>query len=234
MPTETNTDMARSFVRIAKRAETIDPGVLRQTFVDAGTLLPSISTHDNQVIFGRRGTGKTHVLIYTLEEAKSAGALTVYVELRTVGSTTGLYTDSKASVSERATRLLLDVLIYIHNEILAATVEDKRLDLSILGPLLDDLAESFSEVRVEGQLALETQSSATQTSEASTSNGINVSKDFGFTLASASKATGSIVTGEKSIAAVVLVHCVEFGRIGRALNAITEVLPEKTPFDSAR
>ena len=156
MPTETNTDMARSFVRIAKRAETIDPGVLRQTFVDAGTLLPSISTHDNQVIFGRRGTGKTHVLIYTLEEAKSAGALTVYVDLRTVGSTTGLYTDSKASVSERATRLLLDVLIYIHNEILAATVEDKRLDLSILGPLLDDLAESFSEVRVEGQLALET------------------------------------------------------------------------------
>jgi len=130
MPKEDNQQIARIFVQLTKRAETADPATLVQTFVDFGTLLPSISTRDNQVIFGRRGTGKTHALVYTLEKAKADGALTVYVDLRTAGSSTSVYSNSKLPISERATRMLLDVLGFVHNELTAAALGNQDLDLA--------------------------------------------------------------------------------------------------------
>jgi hypothetical protein len=107
MPVEDNQQIARAFVQLTKRAETADPATLVQTFVDIGTLLPSISTKDNQVIFGRRGTGKTHALVYTLETAKATGSLTVYVDLRTAGSSGSIYSDTKIPISERANPTLI-------------------------------------------------------------------------------------------------------------------------------
>src|ERR1035438_735237 len=127
MPQENNQQIARAFVQLTKRAETADPATLVQTFVDFGTLLPSISTKDNQVIFGRRGTGKTHALVYTLETAKTAGAMTVYIDLRTAGSSTSIYSNPKIPIPERATRMLLDVLEFVHNELTSAALTNEDL-----------------------------------------------------------------------------------------------------------
>jgi Cdc6-like AAA superfamily ATPase len=109
MPLEDNQQIARAFVQLTKRAETADPATLVQTFVDIGTLLPSISTRDNQVVFGRRGTGKTHALVYALETAKSTGALTVYVDLRAAGSSSSIYSNVKTPIAEKATILPVSV-----------------------------------------------------------------------------------------------------------------------------
>ena len=164
MPQESNQQIARAFVQLTKRAESADPATLVQTFVDIGTLLPSISTRDNQIIFGRRGTGKTHAIVYALEAAKTAGALTVYVDLRTAGSSGGIYSDPKIPITERATRLLLDVMGFVHEELTVAAIEDERLDLSALGPLLDALGASITEVRVEGDVIVEAQAADSKSS----------------------------------------------------------------------
>lgn len=46
-------------IRIEKRAERAENEKLTETFVDAAPLLASVTTTDHQVVFGRRGTGKT-------------------------------------------------------------------------------------------------------------------------------------------------------------------------------
>ena len=58
------------------------------SFVDVG-ILPQIRNVNNQIIFGRRGTGKTHILRVLADEL-SKGALNdiaLYVDARTLGST---------------------------------------------------------------------------------------------------------------------------------------------------
>ena len=51
-----------AFLRIAKRAERQDDDVLQKTFVDFGAVFIALSSIDHQIVFGRRGTGKTHLL----------------------------------------------------------------------------------------------------------------------------------------------------------------------------
>lgn len=54
----------RAMLQIQKRAESGDQHTLASTFVDAGPLFDLLSTPDHQIMFGRRGTGKTHALLY--------------------------------------------------------------------------------------------------------------------------------------------------------------------------
>ncbi|WP_143473849.1 hypothetical protein [Limnohabitans sp. G3-2] len=60
-----------AFLRIVKRAERQDDAVLQKTFVDFGSIFTVLSSIDHQIVFGRRGTGKTH-LLSVLRQAKQA------------------------------------------------------------------------------------------------------------------------------------------------------------------
>src|SRR4051794_13576827 len=93
-----------------RRAEEEDPATLAETFVDVNALFARLSSRDSQVIFGRRGTGKTHALKYLAEALRGQGDTVVYLDLRLLGSSGGIYTDSGISVAEAGTRLLVDVL----------------------------------------------------------------------------------------------------------------------------
>ena len=139
------------FLRFNRRAETVDPTQLVDTFVDAGSLSALLSSKDHQVMYGRRGTGKTHALTYLAETKTADGDIGFLVDMRTIGSTGGLYADASISISERATRLLVDTLVYIHENLLNFAVEnDDRMDLSQVGPILDRLADAASNVKVVG------------------------------------------------------------------------------------
>jgi hypothetical protein len=105
-----NTQINTALIGIARRAETIEAGILVDTFVNVGPLLAVLSSPNHQVVFGRRGTGKTHALIYMLEKKREKGVVGVFVDLRTIGSSGGIYGDTTISIPERGTRLLLDVL----------------------------------------------------------------------------------------------------------------------------
>jgi Cdc6-like AAA superfamily ATPase len=70
-----------AFLGVQRRAESVDRQTLVQTFVDIGALFAVLSSHDHQIIYGRRGTGKTHALLYVAEMAKQAKGIPVYVVL---------------------------------------------------------------------------------------------------------------------------------------------------------
>ncbi len=126
-------------LKMAKRAETYDRQHIIDSFVDVGPLFPLLSNPDNQILFGRRGTGKTHVLGYLTSEIQKSGTLAVQLDMRTIGSTGGIYSDSTLKMGERATRLLVDVLAAIHDRLLdEALAKAEEYDLSRLGPLLDN------------------------------------------------------------------------------------------------
>ncbi len=225
MPKENNQQINRAFVQLTKRAETADPATLVQTFVDFGTLLPSISTKDNQVIFGRRGTGKTHALVYALETARTGGAMTVYVDLRTVGSSTSIYSDTRIPLSERATRMLLDVLEFVHDELTTVTLSKNNLDLSIMGPLLDAFGEGITQVRVEGVVSVERQAANTNASENTSSLSLQISGTPSLTLGSSAKSAQIASQEQKITESGALTHRVHFGSLSRILRDILLALP---------
>lgn len=141
----------RELNRIPKRAEHRQALQLRDTFVDSGvaTVLESI---DHQVLYGRRGTGKTHALRYIEAEVQARGDVAVYADLRTLGSPDGLFLGAEVPPSERAARLLVDLLGHVHEALLAAALDDDSLiaDTSFVGNL-DHLVAVITTVRVSGE-----------------------------------------------------------------------------------
>lgn len=68
-------DLLDGFMRIQRRSEKAAPEILRKTFVDVGPLTTLLSITDNQTLFGRRGTGKTHVLQFLGSKQRENGNL---------------------------------------------------------------------------------------------------------------------------------------------------------------
>jgi len=162
-----------ALLKLPKRAETTGRGKLIQTFVDVGPLFTLLSSADHQVIFGRRGTGKTHALTYLADVREKAGDVVALLDLRSVGSSAGIYSDETVPLAERATRLLVDALVAIHEALLQFFVEhSESLNLSITGPALDAMAEAITQVRVVG--SVETESKADSTAEHETGQGFRV------------------------------------------------------------
>jgi Cdc6-like AAA superfamily ATPase len=62
-----------------KRAERTSEAILVATFVDSAPLFDLLSTTNNQVIYGRRGTGKTHALKYLAEAVERRGDHPIYL-----------------------------------------------------------------------------------------------------------------------------------------------------------
>ena len=138
--------------RIILRAETSTTEFLHRTFVDIEEIASGLLRLDHQIMYGRRGTGKTHALSNLGTQLDSNGDLPVYIDLRKVGSNNGLYADSGQPLTLRATRLLIDVIEALHFQLLAKSVEDARFESMF--PLLDAVVDAATAIRVEGPISL--------------------------------------------------------------------------------
>ncbi len=148
-----NESINLALMRLSRRSEKVAPETLVRTFVDIGSLFTLLSIVDNQIIFGRRGTGKTHALRYLAETRKASGDAAIYLDLSNIGSSGGIYADQSLSVTERATRLLVDTLVGLHDELYEFCVDyAEKHDLSVTGPILDELGMAITDVRVVGQV----------------------------------------------------------------------------------
>jgi hypothetical protein len=116
----------RALNLIPKRAESRQAERLRDTFVDSG-VAAALEAIDDQVLYGRRGTGKTHALRYLETTVGARGDIAVYVDLRTIGSPDGLFAGQTMPPTERAARLLVDLLGQVHDALLAAAIDDEAL-----------------------------------------------------------------------------------------------------------
>lgn len=147
-------------MRIAERAEHSDLELLVETFVDIGNLFTVLSTRNNQVIYGRRGAGKTHALKYLFNHVNSKNDIGIYVDLRTLGSSSSIYDDKQKLTTDIATRLLIDLLTAIRSELFKTIAQRHNYD--ILGQLdtyFDSLARNVTSVRFD-----DTTSNSTRTS----------------------------------------------------------------------
>jgi integrase len=85
-----------------------------------------------------------------------SGDVSVYLDLRTIGSAEGLYTDSNLSAAVRGTHLLVDTLEAIHEQLLSVAFEREVSDQNGLLVALDALAEAATAMEVVGEVERET------------------------------------------------------------------------------
>jgi hypothetical protein len=160
-------DTNRCFMRFSDRAERIDSKEIAETFVSVGPLLDVLDSTNNQMLYGRRGTGKTHALRYFLGRRAILGDVAVYIDCQNIGSNQSIYDDKTLPIAERATRLLIDVCSALHAGMLDVfTNPAHNWDISAAAPLLDEFVQAISEVRVVGTIEKEQsrlESSSTKT-----------------------------------------------------------------------
>jgi hypothetical protein len=163
-------DVLRAVSRVLQRSERQeDVNKLVGTFVDVGSL-PLLENENHQVLYGRRGTGKTHVLKVLgskLEENKNA--LVVYEDARTLGST-AQFSDHSVSLRQRCLSLFRDILGPVQNALMDRIVERPNAKAEQAFQAVTDLAASIVEpVRIYREETLETAEAVSLRAEASVS-----------------------------------------------------------------
>jgi hypothetical protein len=165
----------RALNLIPKRAESRQAERLRDTFVDSG-VAAALEAIDDQVLYGRRGTGKTHALRYLETTVGARGGIAVYVDLRTIGSPDGLFAGLTMPPTERAARLLVDLLGQVHDALLAAAIDDEALVTDVVFVRkLDDLLASITTIRIVGDVEVSREGEQKDTE----TTGAGVSLGFG-------------------------------------------------------
>lgn len=138
-------------LKILRRSDRNELRQLVDTFTDTGLLFRKLSTPDHQIIYGRRGTGKTHAIRYISEQVKSKPEISIFIDMRNVGSEGGLYSDPSLSLSERGTRLLVETLKTIHDGVREFIHSDiEKYNLGVNGPLLNDFLECITQTKIVG------------------------------------------------------------------------------------
>lgn len=147
-------EINNTFLKFSKRSETVDTDYLVKTFVNVGPLFTILSNKEHEIIYGRRGTGKTHALLNLKSKILELGEIPIYIDLRTIGSNGGIFSDSSISIIERATRLLIDTISFIVTNIVDHVILDERnkYDLSKISPISDQIWNSINEIKIESTI----------------------------------------------------------------------------------
>lgn len=215
-----------AILKLVRRAEGNDVEELVNTFVSAGPLLELLESSDHQIVYGRRGTGKTHVLQYLSDRRQNDGDLAVYVDLRTVGSSGGIYADPSIPITERGTRLLVDVLGFLYNAISSRVLGDSYAtgaDFASAMRALDQLEAALTEVRVTGDETESTRrfvekgESERGSLTASASGNLEIGTEAAHERRSSAEVATS-VSGPRR-------HRVHFGAVSSAIVSLVEALP---------
>lgn len=110
--------------RIIQRSERQeDIRKLVGTYVDVG-LLPQLINANHQIFYGRRGTGKTHVMKVLESRLKEdPGNTVVYIDCRTLGSTSQ-FSNVNIPIGKRCLSLFRDILLSIYYVLLEHIIEE--------------------------------------------------------------------------------------------------------------
>jgi hypothetical protein len=210
----------QTLMRIPRRAESTDRALLAQTYVSAGSLSAILNSTDHQILYGRRGTGKTHALNYLSDLVEHLGDLAIYVDLRTIGSTGGIYADSTMTPAQRGTHLLIDTIEAIHEQLLTITIERDITDNTALLTALDAIADAATTIEVIGQVEHET--THVEDHHSTTQAGATLSRAPQLSL-SATR-THNTTAQNRHRRTGIERHRVLFGPLSRALRAASDAL----------
>ena len=145
--------------------------------MQAEYFLPACES-DSMVLFGRRGAGKTHTLLELEHLTRADGNVPVYVDMRRLGSNSGIYDNPEVPFATRASRLLIDLVEVIHETLFQLSLSGGigELDLAKLGPALDDLGEASTQIRVRGTIAITRGASSKSSRGKSKTAGIHLAR----------------------------------------------------------
>lgn len=176
----------KAVAAIPQRSERqLDSSKLQASFVDVG-LVPQLETINNQIAFGRRGTGKTHVLkMLESHINKDPAIVALYIDTRTWGSS-AQFLNNNLPMQQRCTSLFRDFLIEINNALLQYAVEHESEDTASLLEQLYDFSSAITK-----PAAVET--TATLTSRQKSSESDTASADI--TFAAEPKASAALSSG---------------------------------------
>lgn len=176
-----------AILQIQLRADRWDDNSLVQSFVTVGPLIPLLNSENNQVLFGRRGTGKTHVLRYFKDARERENDCCIFIDLRIMGSSNSIYADQSLPIEQRALRLFIDIIKVISDNITSYIVESdahKELYLSEIFPLIELLNQTWTKSAIMGEVVSESSSVERNTQEVnsgisfdSSNLGINISSN---------------------------------------------------------
>ena len=206
---------------IAQRAERSTNQKLQESFVDVGSIFKLVSKEDNQIVFGRRGTGKTHLLKVLYSELRASHSTCVYLDMRMLGSTGGIFSDSNLPQANRAARLLCDTLCEIHGNLLKQVLSSDIIDQSILIPLLDEFIELSTTIEVEGAVGYEISDSYAQSKKHSSANQLSIKPNLRSSDTSNVNSSNNYTKKFKTSDT----RKVHFGSITKVLNKVIEYLP---------
>ncbi|MBU2527254.1 MAG: hypothetical protein KKC03_11705 [Bacteroidetes bacterium] len=216
-----------TFLKLSKRAETKDNAYLVNTFVNVGPLFTILSNKDHEILYGRRGTGKTHALAYLGDSLKKSGDIVINVDLRTIGSNGGIFSDSSLPITERATRLLIDTLSFVIDGIIEEVISDEseKYELSIISPIADQLWDAVTEIKVGDNVEIEIDEVSTNSSTDEESAKLNVSlKDPSFEFGGKNERSKSLATSQKVKRQGSEHHRVNFSSVFKILQLLCQKL----------
>jgi hypothetical protein len=206
------------FLRLTRRAEKVDRAILAETFENVGPLRTLLASEDHQVIYGRRGTGKTHALLYLDQAARKRGDVSAYIDLRTIGSTTGLWANAELSVAERATRLLMDTFGGIHDALYDQLSTASGVELQKVIPCLNNLADAITEVIVSGTVETEAAQSHSATVGRKESMKATLAATSAAELHSGTETSSSEQSSTRTVQSGVQLHRVHIGRVSNCMR----------------
>jgi Cdc6-like AAA superfamily ATPase len=216
----------KALLNLNKRAERAANEILVSNFVDSEPLFDLLSTPNNQVLYGRRGTGKTHALKYLGDKVQTDGEVAIYLDLRSIGSNTSIYADGSRSVEDRASALIADMLNALYDEFysLAVVALDKAPDARQLTLRLDDLGQAISAIKIKGSIEEEKQEEQSSATDNKSALKVVASKspsiEFG---ASAAKKADTHNSTRATRSGTEIVY-LDFGNITATIGGLMEML----------
>jgi len=115
--------ISKAVAKIIQRSERqASTDKLLETYVDIG-LVDQLDNENHQIFYGRRGTGKTHLMrVLASELRKQQDNTIVYIDCRTLGSSQQ-FSDIDLPIADRCLSLFRDFLIAIYSSLLEHIVE---------------------------------------------------------------------------------------------------------------
>lgn len=217
----------RTVLKFEKRAERADDQILAHTFVDSAPLFDLIATNNNQVIYGRRGTGKTHALKFLVENIYKNKDTAVYIDLRSIGSNGSIYSDTSKTLAQRAGTLIRDVLNGIYDELYGIAIDclDDAPDPRQITARLDDFQTAISQISITGDVENEDLQSVNQARSSKASAGLSITPTSAQAEMGASHERTTNEVDQRIVrrTGTEVVH-LNFGRVGIAIEGLIRVL----------
>ncbi|CAI8349989.1 MAG: Uncharacterised protein [Polaribacter sp. SA4-10] len=128
---------------ISQRAERQrDTNKIISSYVEVGILPQLLNNNNNQILYGRRSTGKTHILKYLDNEYKLNINKTVcYIDCRILGSSPQ-FSDTRLSLSHKYSSLFIDVLNEIYESLLNHIAYEPNVNSELALNSLDDFSKA--------------------------------------------------------------------------------------------